>query len=221
MQLLDLRRQFRELDAGAVQHFIDRPIHLADFHNIDAVRAGRGDLDELTAHIGAGPVELMPLQRSDDENGNVFAPHPERHQLHGKGLACAAGAQDRHIGVLINRGIENIHDNQGAVIFVDSQKDAVVIAHLKRGEGIAAGRAARQQVALAALIKPFLHRDQREGRKKRLLFTEVAGADIHILRKQELFHFADFPLQILHRGGRHSNQQVQVIKIFVVGKTLL
>ena len=131
VQLLDLSRQFRELDTGAVQHFVDRPIHLADLHNIDAVRAGRGDLDELTAHIGAGPVELMPLQRSDDENGDVFAPHPECHQLHGKGFACTAGAQDRHVGVLIDRGIENIHDNQGAVIFVDSQKDAIVIAHLK------------------------------------------------------------------------------------------
>ena len=137
-----------------------------------------------------------------------------------KGLTGTAGAQDRHIGVLIDRGIENIHDNQRAVIFVDSQKNAIVIAHLKRGEGIAAGRTARQQVALAALIEPFLHRDQREGRKKRLLFTEVAGADIHILRKQELFHLADFPFQVFHRGCRHSNQQVQVIKIFVVGKAL-
>ena len=221
VQLLDLRCKFRELDTGAVQHFVDRPIHLADLHDIDTVRAGRGDLDELTAHIGAGPVELMPLQRSDDKNGDVFAPHPERHQLHGEGFACTAGAQDRHVGVLIDRGIENIHDNQGAVIFVDSQKNAIVIAHLKRSEGITAGRAARQQVAFAALIKPFLHGNQREGRKKRLLFTEVAGADIHILRQQEFFHFADFPLQILHRGGCHGNQQIQVIKIFVVGKTLL
>ena len=49
----------------------------------------------------------------------------------------------------------------------------------------------------------------------------MAGADIHILRQQEFFHFADFPLQILHRGGCHSNQQIQVIKIFVVGKTFL
>src|SRR5699024_10946661 len=30
---------------------------------------------------------------------------------------------------------------------------------------ITAGRAARQQVAFAALIKPFLHGNQREGRK--------------------------------------------------------
>ena len=61
VQLLNLSRQFRELDTGAVQHFVDRPIHLADLHNIDAVRAGRGDLDELTAHIGTGPVELVPF----------------------------------------------------------------------------------------------------------------------------------------------------------------
>ena len=61
VQLLNLRRQFRELDTGAVQHFVDRPIHLADFHDIDAVRAGRGDLDKFSAHIGTGPVELVPF----------------------------------------------------------------------------------------------------------------------------------------------------------------
>ena len=61
VKLLDLRRQFRELDTGAIQHFVDRPIHLADFHDIDAVRAGRGDLDKFSAHIGTGPVELVPF----------------------------------------------------------------------------------------------------------------------------------------------------------------
>ena len=61
MQLLDFGRQFGKLDAGAVQKPTDRPIHLADLHNIDAVWACRGDLDKLAAYIGTGPVELMPL----------------------------------------------------------------------------------------------------------------------------------------------------------------
>ena len=181
MQLLDFGRQFGKLDAGAVQKPTDRPIHLADLHNIDAVRAGRGDLDELTAHIGAGSVELMPLQRSDDENGDVFAPHPECHQLHGKGFACTAGAQDRHVGVLVNRRVENIYDNQRTVILVDPKQNTVVVAHLKGCEWIAAGGAAGQQIPFAPLKKPFFHRNQRQGRKKCLLLPKVAGADIHIL----------------------------------------
>ena len=61
VQLLDLRRQFRELDTGAVQHFIDRPIHLADLHDIDTMRACWGNLDKFSAHIGTGPVELVPF----------------------------------------------------------------------------------------------------------------------------------------------------------------
>ena len=75
VQLLDLRRKFRELDTGAVQQFIDRPINLADLHNIDAVRACRGDLDKLAAHICTGAVKLVPLQGSDDENRDIFTPH--------------------------------------------------------------------------------------------------------------------------------------------------
>ena len=49
----------------------------------------------------------------------------------------------------------------------------------------------------------------------------MAVADIHILRKQELFYFAGLPLQILHRRGGHSNQQVEIIEILIVRKTLL
>ena len=75
VQLLDFCRQFRKLDSGAVQEFIDRPINLADLHNIDAVRACRGDLDKLAAHICTGAVKLVPLQGSDDENRDIFTPH--------------------------------------------------------------------------------------------------------------------------------------------------
>lgn len=61
MEPLDLLRQFRELDAGAIQQLVDGAVHLPDLHHVDTVGACRGDLDELAAHVGAGPVELMPL----------------------------------------------------------------------------------------------------------------------------------------------------------------
>ena len=75
VELLDFGGQFGELDSRPVQKLADRPIHLADLHHIDAVRAGRGNLDKLPAYIGTGTVEFVPFQRRNDENGNVFPPH--------------------------------------------------------------------------------------------------------------------------------------------------
>ena len=44
---------------------------------------------------------------------------------HGKGFAGSARAKDRHIGVLIDRRIEDVHDNKGTVVLVDTQQDTV------------------------------------------------------------------------------------------------
>ena len=101
------------------------------------------------------------------------------------------------------------------------QKDAVVVTHLKGSEGVAACGAASQQVALATLKKPFLHGYQRERGEKCLLLTKMAGTDIHILRKQKLFHLADLPFQIFLSRGSNGNQQIQIVEVLVVGKTFL
>ena len=118
VQPLDLLRQLREPDAGAVQQLVHRMIHPAYLHHVDAVGACRGNLDELTAHVGTGPVELMPLQWSNDVDGDALPAHPQRHELHGKGLPCAAGAQNRHVGILIDGAVENVHNDEGAVILI-------------------------------------------------------------------------------------------------------
>ena len=55
--------------------------------------------------------------------------------MHGEGLARAGGAEDCHVCVLVDAGIEYIHDNQGVVVLVYPQKDAVVVTHLKGGKG--------------------------------------------------------------------------------------
>ena len=88
----------------------------------------------------------MPFQRSDDKYLDSLAPHPQGHKLHRKGFAGAAGAENGNVGVLVDAGIKNIHDNQGIVMLVDSQQNAVVIAHLVRGEWIAAGRTGGQHI---------------------------------------------------------------------------
>ena len=118
MKLLDLLSQFGKLDTSTVQKLIDRLIYLPNLHDIDAMGTGRGDLDELSAHIGAGAVELMPFQWSDDKDRDSFSPHTQRHELHGEGLSRTAGAKNGDIGILVHRGIKDIHDDQGTVILV-------------------------------------------------------------------------------------------------------
>ena len=65
-------------------------------------------MNELAADVFAGPVKLMALERRDDKHLDTLAPHPQRHELHGKGFSRAAGSQDRHVRVLVDLGIENI-----------------------------------------------------------------------------------------------------------------
>ena len=64
-------------------------------------------------------------------NGDLFPPHSQRHQLHGKGFAGTARAKDRDIGVLTDRRIEDVHDNEGTIVLVDAQQDTVIITHLR------------------------------------------------------------------------------------------
>ena len=164
MQSLNFRGQHGLLHTWPVQHFIHRAVHLADGHDIDTILGGRGDLDELAADIGAGPVELMALQRCHNKDLNALAPHPGGHELHGKALACTAGAQDRYVGVLVNPAVEDVHNDEGVVVLIDAQEDAVVITHLIAGKGVAACRSQGQYVALGAFKETALQADQGQGR---------------------------------------------------------
>ena len=112
MQPLDLGGQHRVLDCTAVELLIDRAVCLPDLHDVDAVGRGRRDLNERAADIRAGTVKLMPFERCNDEHLNPFAPHPQRHELHGKGLAAAARAENGDVGVFVDARIKDVHDNE-------------------------------------------------------------------------------------------------------------
>ena len=161
---LNFRSQQGFLHTRSVQHFIHRAVYLPNRHDVDTILGGRGDLDELAADVGAGSVELMALQRRHNKDLDALAPHPGGHELHGKTLARAAGAQNRYVGVLVDPAIKDVHNDEGVVVLVDTQKDAVVITHLITGKGIAACRAQGQHVALGAFKKAVLQADQRQGR---------------------------------------------------------
>ena len=105
-------------------------------------------------------------------------------------------------------------------MFIDTEKNTVVIAHLIAGERIAAGGSRCQNIALRPLIELAFQRNQRERGQKSLLLTKGTGLHIHILRKREFFHFRDLPFKIVHAAGCHGDKQIQIIKILVVGKAV-
>ena len=220
MQPLNFGCQQRFFRAGAIQQIVHGLICLADLHDVDAVLRSRRYGDKLSADVGTGPVKLMPFERRDDKDLNSLAAHTQSHQLKCKGFSGSAGSENGDIGILVDAGIEDVHDDERIVVFIDAEKNTVVIAHLIAGEGIAAGSSRCQNITLRPLIELALQRNQRERGQKSLLLTKGTGLHIHILREQELFHFRDLPFEIIHAAGCHGDKQVQIIKILVVGKAV-
>ena len=76
-------------------------------------------------------------------------------KLHGKGLAAAACAENGDVGVFVDARIKDVHDDKRIVVFVDAEQDTVVVTQLIRRERIAACRAQRQHIPLAAFKDDF------------------------------------------------------------------
>ena len=220
MQPLNFGCQQRFFRAGSIQQIVHRLICFADLHDIDAVLGCWGYGNELTADVGTGPVKLMPFERRDDKDLNSLAAHTQSHQLKCKGFSCSAGSENGDIGILVDAGIEDVHDDERVVVFIDAEKNTVVIAHLIAGEGITAGGSCCQNIPLRPLIELAFQRNQRERGQKSLLLTKGTGLNIHVLRKQEFFHFRDLPFKVVHAAGCDGDKQVQIIKILIVGKTV-
>lgn len=123
----------------------------------------------------------MAFERCYDEDLGTFPTHAESYQLERKGFAGTAGSQKNHIGVFIYAAIEDINYDQAVVMLVDSEQDAVLITHLKRGEGIATGRRGCQHIALAGLEQLLIQLTERKDREKRLFLPEAADTNVHIL----------------------------------------
>ncbi len=105
-------------------------------------------------------------------------------------------------------------------MFVDAEQDAIVVAQLIRRERIAACRAQRQYVPLAALKERFIQLHERKRRSERLLLTEVAVLHVHVLRNKQLFHLRTFPVQIIGGVCGHGDEQIQVVEILMVAQTV-
>ena len=221
VQPLDLGGQHGVLHGAAVELFIDRAVCLSDLHDVDAVGGCGRDLDERTADVGAGPMKFVPFERRNDEHLNPFATHPKRHELHGKGLAAAARAENGDVGVFVDTRIKDVHNDERIVVLVDAEQDAVVVTQLIRRERIAARRAQRQHIPLAAFKERFIQLHERKRRAERLFLTEIAALHVHVLRNEQLFHLRTLPVQIVRIVRSHGDEQIQIVEIFMVAQTIL
>ena len=220
VQPLDLGGQHGVLHGAAVELFIDRAACLPDFHDVDAVGGCGRDLDERPADVGAGTVKFVPFERRNDEHLNPFSPHPQRHELHGKGLSAAARAENGDVGVFVDARIKDVHDDKRIVVFVDAEQDTVVVTQLIRRERIAACCAQRQHIPLAAFKERFIQLHERKRRSERLFLTEVAVLHVHVLRNEQLFHLRTLPVQIVRIVCGHGDEQIQIVEILMVAQTV-
>ena len=127
MKLLDLPGEDGVLIDNAVNDRVRCLVHAPDRHDIDALLRRRADGNELAAHVFTGSEELVPFERGDNEYLCAFAPHAQSHELHRKGLASTGCAQDRHVRVLIDFAVEDIHNDQTVVVLVHAEQDAVFV----------------------------------------------------------------------------------------------
>lgn len=216
VQPLDLGSQHGVLHGAAVELFIDRAVCLPDLHDVDAVGGCGRDLDERPADVGAGPMKFVPFERRDDKHLDTLTPHPQRHELHGKGLAAAARAENGDVSVFVDTRIKDVHNDKRIVVLVDAEQNTVVVAQLIRCERIAACRAQCQHVPLAAFKERFIQLHERKRRPKRLLLTEITALHVHILRNEQLFHLCALPVQIIGGVCGHGDKQIQVVEILMV-----
>ena len=65
----------------------------------------------------------MAFERRKDIALDSAHSHPERKQLHGKGLARAGGAKQGHVRDFVDARIEQVNDAQRVVVPVDAEQD--------------------------------------------------------------------------------------------------
>ena len=121
MQLLDFGSQFRLLRHRTVQQFAAGVVDFANLHDVDAIRTARHDADDGTVQRLGLPVKLVTLQRSDDVNRCSRQPHTPGDKLHGECLARAGSAEDCHIRIFIDAGVEVVETDEGVVVLVHAQ----------------------------------------------------------------------------------------------------
>ena len=180
--------------------------HMADLHDVDAVRRAGCDLDELPADVVAGPAELVALDGRHNKALDAAHPHPQGQQLHGKGLPRPGGAQEHQVGVLVHLGVEEVHNAQGIVPPVHPQQHPVVVGHLVTAKGIGRGRPTGEDVSTGFLLQAWVALQKGQHRAQGSLLLEVALTHLHIHGLEHVRHLPFSPQQFLIGLGGHGDE---------------
>ena len=147
MQLLDFGGQFRLLRHGTIQKFAAGVVDFANLHDVYAVRAARHNTDDGSIQCLSLSVKLVTFQRCNDVNRCSCQPHTPGNQLHSECLACTGGAEDCHICVFIDAGIEVVEADEGVIVLIHAQQYTVGVAQFKADEWIKAGCGGGKDIA--------------------------------------------------------------------------
>ena len=124
----------------------------------------------------------MPFQRRDDKHLNPLFPEAECHQLKQERLARAAHAHDRHIRVGIFPAVEDIHNADRAVMLVDAQHNARLVADFKTGKGECRRDSGSQGITPCLPFYVRVHAQKRQGGKETFPMFVVRTLAEEILR---------------------------------------
>ena len=96
-------------------------VDFANLHDVDAVRAARHNTDDGTVQRLGLPIKFMPFQWCNDVDRCSGQPHTPGDKLHGECLARAGSAEDCHIRIFIDAGVEVVETDEGVVVLVHAQ----------------------------------------------------------------------------------------------------
>ena len=103
-------------------------VDFANLHDVDAVRTARNDANNGAVQRLGLTVKLVSFQRGNDVNRCSGQPHTAGNKLHGERLARTGSAEDCHVRVFVDVGVEVVEADKGVVVLVYAQQHAVCIA---------------------------------------------------------------------------------------------
>ena len=106
----------------------------------------------------------MAFERSDDENLDAFAPHPQCHSLHGEGFPCPRASQNTDVGIFILAGIKYVCNYKAVIMLIYAKQDSIIVTYGIAHKRIAGGCAAGQDIPFGQLEQLFVQIHQRQSR---------------------------------------------------------
>ena len=158
----------------------------------------------------------MSLFRRDDDNALALLSEPTAEALERDRLARAGGAADPPIPVGVLVVVVGVKEHRRAVIEIQSQEDAVVVAQLIGGKGKRRSHTGGQRIAPRFSLNIRVKREDRERGEKSLLIFVVAASGDHIHGHAELFHLCRPLLQRFGIKRRDLDERVHIIEILAL-----